>query len=264
VAAQQRGPTKAAMVSFWRLNPVTKKMQESAVLARVAPFAVFLVLTALQGHWGEGLRYWVYLAKTIVGVALIWMMRPVVAEMRWAFSWEAVVVGVAVFVIWVGLDGWYPSLDELMRKYLCPLLKSIGLESWCPQPAANKLPWNPNAQFGQGSALAWVFVVVRILGSSIVVPPLEEVFYRSFLYRYIVKPDFLAVSLGTFQAVALVLTAVIFGFTHYEWLAGILCGFAYQGLVIWKRRLGDAMTAHAITNFLLGVWVVWRGVWHFW
>ena len=45
---------------------------------------------------------------------------------------------------------------------------------------------------------------------------------------------------------------------------GILCGFAFQGLVCWKKRLGDAMTAHAITNGLLGLWVVWRGAWHFW
>jgi membrane protease YdiL (CAAX protease family) len=56
----------------------------------------------------------------------------------------------------------------------------------------------------------------------------------------------------------------MFGFGHHEWLAGILCGFAYQGLVCWKKRLGDAMTAHAITNFLLGVYVVWKGAWNFW
>ena len=53
-------------------------------------------------------------------------------------------------------------------------------------------------------------------------------------------------------------------FAHREWLAGILCGFAYQGLVCWKKRLGDAMTAHAITNFLLALWVVGRGAWKFW
>ncbi|HWF20488.1 MAG TPA: CAAX prenyl protease-related protein [Verrucomicrobiae bacterium] len=230
----------------------------------MAPFVVFVLLTALQGHWGEASRYWLYLIKTAVGIGLIWLMRPVVTEMRWAFSWEAVVVGVAVFAIWVGLDGHYPSFDQIIQNYLCPALKSAGLEKWCPQPAANKLPWNPNAQFGPGTPLAMLFIITRILGSSLVVPPLEEVFYRSFLYRYIVKPDFLAVSFGTFHAFAFVVTAAIFGFSHYEWLAGILCGFAYQGLVLWKKRLGDAMTAHAITNFLLGVWIVWRGAWHFW
>jgi CAAX prenyl protease-like protein len=70
--------------------------------------------------------------------------------------------------------------------------------------------------------------------------------------------------LGQFGWTPFLATAAIFGFAHHEWLAGILCGFAYQGLVCWKKRLGDAMTAHAITNFLLGVWVVWRGAWHFW
>ena len=229
------------------MNPVSKKLQESPALARVAPFAIFLLLTALQGHWDETSRYWLYLAKTIIGAGLVWLMWPVVTEMRWAFSWEAVVVGVGVFVIWVGLDGWYPSLDAIFKK-----------------SAANKPLWNPHAQFGQGSAMAWTFIATRIVGSTFVVPPLEEVFYRSFLYRYIIRPNFLAVSLRTFNALAFVVTAVIFGFSHNEWLAGILCGFAYQGLVLWKKRLGDAMTAHAITNFLLGVWVVWRGAWHFW
>jgi CAAX prenyl protease-like protein len=59
-------------------------------------------------------------------------------------------------------------------------------------------------------------------------------------------------------------TAAVFGLSHYQWLAGILCGMAYQGLVLRKNRLGDAMTAHAITNFLLSIWVVWRGAWQFW
>jgi len=39
---------------------------------------------------------------------------------------------------------------------------------------------------------------------------------------------------------------------------------AFQWLVLRKNRLGDAMTAHAITNFLLGVWIVWKQDWHFW
>ena len=107
-------------------------------------------------------------------------------------------------------------------------------------------------------------MVTRILGSTLVVPPLEEVFYRSFLYRYIVKPDFLSVSLNRFLPLPFLATAAVFGISHFQWLAGILCGMAYQWLVLRKNRLGDAMTAHAITNFLLGVWIVWRGAWQFW
>ncbi len=123
---------------------------------------------------------------------------------------------------------------------------------------------NPNEQFGENSALAWFFIVVHILGMTFVVPPLEEVFYRSFLYRYIANQNFLSVPLNKFLPFPFFATAIVFGFSHNEWLAGILCGAAYQWLVIRKNRLGDAMTAHAITNFLLGVWIVWRGAWHFW
>jgi uncharacterized protein len=245
------------------VDPITKRLRSSGALARVAPFVVFVLLTCGQGQFGEGSRYWLYLAKTIVGAWMLWNLRPAIAEMRWAMSWEAVVAGIAVFVIWVGLDPFYPSLDQLIQQYLYPLLKSVGLGSWCG-PSKPTTYWNPKAEFGRGSALAWLFVGLRIAGSSIVVPPIEEVFYRSFLYRYIARPNFESVPLGAFLLIPFAVTALIFGFGHHEWLAGILCACIYQGLVCWKKRLGDAMTAHAITNFLLGVWVVWKGAWWFW
>ena len=212
----------------------------SPAVVRVAPFLVFLALTFCQGKFGAASAYWFYLGKTLAGAWLLWEMRPLVAEMRWAFSWEAVVVGVGIFAVWVGLDPFYP---HLMKG------GSTG---------------NPAEQFGDGSALAWFFIAVHILGMTVVVPPLEEVFYRSFVYRYIANPNFLSVPLNEFLPLPFLVTAAIFGFSHNEWLAGILCGAAYQGLVLRKNRLGDAMTAHAITNFLLGAWIVWKHAWNFW
>jgi CAAX prenyl protease-like protein len=228
------------LVILGAVDPLTRKLRSSPVIARAAPFVIFLALTFCQGQFGEASRYWLYAVKTIVGVWLVWVMRPVVAEMRWAFSWEAVVVGVAVCAMWVGIDDYYPKIGKA----------GAG--------------WNPHAEFGQGSALAWFMVAARLFGSTVVVPPLEEVFYRSFLYRSIIKADFQSVPLGTFNWLAFVVASIFFGFEHSQWLAGILCGLAYQGLACWKNRLGDAMTAHAITNGLLGVWVLWKGAWNFW
>ncbi len=222
------------------MNLLRKKLAASPMLARVVPFVVFLGLTFCQGQFGEGSRYWFYLIKTVVGAWLTWSVWPLVTEMRWKLSWEALVAGFVVFGIWVGLDGFY-------RKF-----------------GTGGTPWHPQVEFGESSALSWMFIVVRIVGSSLVVPPLEEVFYRSFLYRWIAKADFQSVLLGYFHWKPFLLTAIVFGFAHHEWLAGILCAFAYQGLVCWKKRLGDAMTAHAITNLLLGFWVVWKGAWQFW
>jgi CAAX prenyl protease-like protein len=72
------------------------------------------------------------------------------------------------------------------------------------------------------------------------------------------------VPLNQFLPLPFFATVAVFGISHNEWLAGILCGAAYQWLVLRKNRLGDATTAHAIPNFLLGVWGVTRGAWHFW
>src|SRR5437763_12040300 len=191
------------------------QIKNSPALVRVVPFGIFLALTFCQSYFGETGRYWFYLAKTLAGAWLIWTVRPFVPEMRWHLSWEAIVVGVGVFALWVGLDGLYPSLDQLSQNYLCPLLKKAGLESWCPKPSL-PTPWNPSATFGAGSILAGMFVLVRIIGSSLVVPPLEEVFFRSFLYRYVAKPDFQSVPLGKFMLWPFLITSILFGFEHHE------------------------------------------------
>jgi CAAX prenyl protease-like protein len=217
-----------------------KIFSNSPAAARVVPFAIFLVLTFLQGKFGEASRYWFYFAKTLAGAAILWAVWPSISELRWKLSWEAVAVGIAVFAMWVGLDNFYPHLGK------------------------SGTPWNPHQQFGKNSALAWLFISVRLCGSTLVVPPLEEVFYRSFLYRSIIRPDFQLVPLGRFHWGAFLATSLVFGFTHHQWLAGILCGFAYQGLVCYKKRLGDAMTAHAITNLLLSFWVIGQDAWKFW
>ncbi len=217
-----------------------RRLLNSPERARAIPYILFVLPIYLGGKFGLASYYWVYFGRTLLGALLIWIIWPLVREMRYAFSWEAVVVGIAVFVMWVGIDPFYPHL------------------------MATNSNWNTFAHFGDGAVMAWFFVIARILGSSLVVPALEEVFFRSFLYRWIVKPDFQAVPLNHFSWKPFLITALIFGFIHNEWLAGIFCAFAYQWLVIRKNRLGDAMTAHAITNCLLGIWVVWKGAWQFW
>ena len=226
-------------------------LEDSPLAARLLPFGVFLLLTAGQGRFGEESAYWFYLAKTVVGAWMVLAVRPLIGEMRWAFSVESVVVGVGVFVMWVGLEGLYPGLGQIMGGLL-------GRE------AEASSAWNPHLVFGAGTGLAWFFVLARVLGSTLVVPPLEEVVFRSTLYRYVVDPDFLKVSMKRFHWGALLFSSLIFALQHEQWLAGFLCGAAYQWLVIRKGRLGDAMTAHTITNFLLAGWVVFRDAWQFW
>jgi CAAX prenyl protease-like protein len=140
------------------MSGVLSKLRESPMWCRVAPFLIFVTLTSLQGRFGEESKYWIYIGKSILGAIMLWLIWPSVKELRWTFSLEAVVVGVLVIVVWIGIDPYYPKLMHPDK------------------------PWNPPAQFGEGSPLAWFFVVGRILGSTLVVPGMEEMFYRSFLY----------------------------------------------------------------------------------
>ena len=222
---------------------LSKLIRASPIHARFVPFALIVGLLLFQDTTSGSGRYWMYLVRMLVGAWCIREMRPMVPEMRWAFSWEAVVAGVAVCFIWIALDPFYPKIEILFK--------------------AGKL-WNPFEQFGQGSAMGWFFVVVRTAGSTLVIPPIEEAFFRSFLYRYLVRLDFENLPFNHVHWLSLIVTSLIFGLEHFQWLAGILCGMVYQFLVIRKNRLGDAMVAHAITNFLLSIWVLWKGAWSFW
>ncbi len=229
------------------MNALTARLKASPLLARVLPFVVFLVLTSCQGSLGTESHFWVYLAKCVVGVWLIRVTWPLVSEMRWVISFEALLAGTLVFILWVALDVPYIKFSQ-------------------PDDS-----WNLQKQFAAAPVMVWVFAGVRIAGSTLLVPMLEEVFYRSFLYRYILAPNWMFTAHSSFAVKPFLITSIVFGFTHQHWLAGIACGMIYQLLVIRTNRIGDAITAHAVTNLLLGVWVITQGFgyaenpqWYFW
>lgn len=231
------------MIATFREN-----MAKSPEAARFLPLFIWLGIGTLAMGGGD-MKFWAYMLKVFVGAWVVWEMRRYIPEIRWTISWQAIVVGVLVFAVWVGLDPFYPKIQLFMKD----TQESI---------------WDPFTRFGNSSVVAWALIVIRIFGMTVLVPPIEEAFYRSLVYRYIIKYDFTKVALNHFDGIALVLMSLMFGFVHFQWLPGIFCAMAYQWLVFRRGHLGDAMTAHAITNFLLAVYVVWRApidpnVWKF-
>lgn len=240
-------------------------LQSSPTAARVAPFVCFVVLTALQGKLGPDSHFYLYTLKTFLGAWMVWAVRKSVPELKVAWTMPAILTGVGVFVLWVGLDGLYPSLSKLGGM----LSKLYGMVFGSPSEKSSKevataFSWNPFQYYSQQPGLAWFYFLVRSIGVAVVVPPIEELFYRSFLYRSVVRPDFEAHPLSLFAAKGFWVTCLVFGFVHQEWLPGILCAMAYQGLVLRRGDLGEAVVAHGVTNALLAVWVYTKGAWHFW
>lgn len=209
----------------------------------VAPFVVFILLTYGGAHWPGAAHLW-YLAKTGVVGAMLWSLRRHYPELGWGrgpANWAiAGVAGVVVLVVWVAPE-----------RPLAPLM--LG------EPTG----FDPYA-FGLSAGLTWAVIGVRLLGASVVVPVMEELFWRSFLMRYLIDADFQRVALGTFSAFSFAAVAVAFGFEHHRWVVGIFAGIAYGGLLVWRRDLFTCVLAHGVTNLGLGLYVLKTGQWSFW
>jgi uncharacterized protein len=116
--------------------------------------------------------------------------------------------------------------------------------------------WAPNAVPG--------LIAVRFSGATLVVPVMEELFWRSFIMRYAINPDFRTVPLGTFSIFSFTVTALLFGLEHHRVIQGILAGIVYAQLVIKQKTLKGCIQAHATTNLVLGLYVICTNIWQFW
>lgn len=166
----------------------------------------------------------------------------------------ALTVGVLVFVIWI-----FPELS---------LMKAVpGFDS-AYQLLGIMPPWNrpaPLTDFPYApETCGWIFTVIRLLGSSIVVALLEEFVWRGFLYRWMFKTNFLSIDPGQWNRTAFFSVALLFGLEHDRWLVGILAGICYGWLYLRTRDIWAACIAHAVTNFLLGLYVLYTGAYRFW
>jgi uncharacterized protein len=63
---------------------------------------------------------------------------------------------------------------------------------------------------------------------------------------------------------AVVLSTFLFMLAHTLWLAAIVAGLAYAWLYVRTGKLWVPIVAHAVTNGVLGAWVVFTGNWGFW
>ena len=107
-------------------------------------------------------------------------------------------------------------------------------------------------------------MAVRLFGLVLLVPLIEELFWRSFLMRWVIDPDFPSVPIGRVTPLAALVTSVLFGFAHPEWLPGLITGFAWAWLVGQTRSVAACVVSHLVANLALGLYVLTRGAWKFW
>jgi CAAX prenyl protease-like protein len=216
-----------------------------AAAARILPFAAYIFFT-IAGDLAERLGVsaadlrWLYPIKIGAVALLLALSWREYTELRDTGPGPidtpvAIAAGVAVLGLWVSLDaGWM----------------IVGS--------------SPGFDPRNGGNIDWTLALVRIAGAALVVPVMEELFWRSFLMRWIEAADFQAVDPSQVRLKSFVITVVLFGFEHNLWLAGVVAGVAYSALYLRYRTLWSPVLAHAVTNCLLGIWVVATGNWSYW
>jgi len=220
-----------------------------SAFVRVAPFAVFMVFLVLRGmaptddSWGFDTR-WLYGMQTLVVAAMLavwWREYGELSRLNLPDLREtalAVAVGLAVCGLWVLLDAPWMTLEIGAAEPYKPLLPGGGLD--------------------------WPLVLTRLAGAALLVPVMEELFWRSFLMRWLQAPLFDGLSPQSVGLKAVLLSTFVFVLAHTLWLAAVVAGLAYAWLYVRTGKLWVPVIAHAVTNGVLGVWVVATGNWQFW
>jgi CAAX prenyl protease-like protein len=113
-------------------------------------------------------------------------------------------------------------------------------------------------------ALAGAWLLCRVLGSVVFVPIAEELAFRGYLLRRLIDRDFTSVSPRLFTVTSFLGSSVAFGLLHERWLAGSIAGMIFAVAQYRRGRIADAIAAHAMSNTLLAVYVLWFGHWSLW
>lgn len=244
-----KGATVSALLPYaaWMALMAALPATAPAYAARVA--ATLVALAAAFAISRVPFRNWFNFPSTSGTVPFEnWGQSPVVALII------GVIVGFIVCFLWIWPEqfAWYRDFDVLGALGL------TGASNGGQSPENGGLsPYDP-------AVCGWPLTWVRLLGSAFVIAPVEEIFFRSFLYRWLQKADWTKVPLSRFDVSAFVWMVGLFALEHHTRLAaGVMAGAAY-GILAIRRGLGAAVVAHAVTNLALGLYVIRTGQWGFW
>lgn len=217
-------------------------------LPYVGPFVAFLVLLELyrvlplpEVPLQAGF-------VVIMAVAVAVLARPALAssDLRIRNWVGTVVLGVLVFVIWIAPDTLFPGYRHhaIFENPLTGVVRA-GLP----------------VEFRNQPAVLWL----RAIRAAIIVPVVEELFWRGWLMRWLLAADFRSVPMGASTMRVFWIVALLFAAEHGSyWDVGLAAGVLYNWWMTRTKSLGDLILAHAVTNACLSLYVVAAGKWEYW
>lgn len=221
------------------------------MVAYVAPFLLYVIPTMIETKGWLGIPYEaICTLKGVLSAGAMWMLRSHYPK----FSTKG--FGIAVVAGFVGLIAWV-LLDKLQNEVA--IIRQ--LTGWLFD--GSRAGFDPFADGGLTAARA-AFVAVRLIELTLIVPLMEEFFWRGFLSRYLIADDFQNVPHGRFTPISMLIVTLAFASAHPELLAAIVWGLMINRLYQKTENLWACIVMHAITNGLLGAYILLTQSWNLW
>jgi CAAX prenyl protease-like protein len=211
----------------------------------VVPFGVFMVLIAVQQYVPLP-QTWEFAARCMILTAVLWYFSREVISFQLQRPWMSLALGVAVFFLWIGPDFLFPGYRQhwLFTNSITGQVKTALDASSQTDPGA---------------------LFFRVLRAVILVPVIEELFWRAWALRWVARNDFEAMPLGTYTQTSFLIVAVLFAAEHGPfWEVGLACGLIYNWWMGKTKSLGDLILTHAVTNGCLCIYVLTAKKWEYW
>ncbi len=212
-------------------------MTKSKALPFIAPLFLFMLFLCVQGFCPNQ-HYVLYPIATISVAAVFacyWHSLPSLVP---SAPIASIGIGIVCVIAWIGLD-------PILVHYDQPL---IGRNPFLLYPAG----------------IAWTLFGFRLAGIAICVPIMEELFWRGFLMRWLIKDDFTSIPMGTYRPMSFWATAACFASVHgSQWPLAVVVGIIYGVWFVKTKSLGNVVLAHGITNLLLALYCLFTNDWHF-
>jgi exosortase E/protease (VPEID-CTERM system) len=217
------------------VQPDASITMHNPTAAYLMPLLAILGAGAVSRALSSGFEF-LYCLRVIGALLVLTIYRRKLAALDWRWSWRGPAAGVLVFAIWV-LAAHYLLVSDAMPERLAAM----------------------------GPSLRGLWITSRVAGAVLVVPIAEELAYRGYLMRRLVSSDFEHVSYASVGWPRLMLTSLVFGLAHGPlWLPGILAGLVFGLILVQRRHLGEAVTAHITANALIAAAVLGGNHWEFW
>jgi CAAX prenyl protease-like protein len=214
------------------------------------PFFLYLLLSQVPPAFPQSYSWLYPVVVLVVGSVAAGLLhgRQLLRPHRDVLPGVAVgLAGIAVWIVLCHLD-----LESSLRAFLPAWLRP-----------AERASFNPFERIGDPFARC-VFIVIRVIGLVVLVPVVEELFWRGFLIRWLISPNWQQQKPGQFTWFSFAAVTLLFALAHREWLAAAVYGGLLNGLWYWKRDLWNCVVAHAISNLVLAGYILATGNWQLW